>query len=1542
MNLRKSLGWWILLVGIVVLFPESYGFTLDNTYISSVSPIYSSVSFAVFDYDNDGKYDVVVCTSAIGDSESSLNSTKVYRNTGSGLVQDTTQNLIQLKDCKVAYLDYDNDSYFDLFITGYSNGPQARLYKNINGTFIDSGQSFSGIYDSALALFDFNNNGNIDIFYTGCNEMPYTRRDCTAPVKFFYTNNNGVFASNSSVISEVTAVIKNDAAYGDYNNDGKMDLFVAGSANDNPSGSISSFYRNEGAFALDRQDNIVNVSTGSAIFTDIDNDGDLDLIISGVSPANAKITKIYTSDQSEISANTDPSPPSSVNISYTSPTLNIHWNKGTDAETPEDGLYYNLRVGSMSNPDEFMSGVTPITSNPNQGFLGNMMQIRNWTMALTTNKCIVASVQTIDSGLRSSAWSEPAYISFPEICDGYDNDCNGIIDNGCDKDKDGYADENMICLDSFLDGNGVMRSCAARHGDCDDNNFHINPEIDETKSPYCENGIDNNCDGHDGRCASQQRIAGGGGGSIAITLPPEEETPQEALPNEEFAIPSLPALESGYSSPQQKIETFVLEQLLTNSFRHTRTFQVAAGRTLVTEKITNLYPMEQDIALELDIPKDIAENTDHITKITDFYIIQYDPEIGFKKEIPAFGSGVFQYSFGKTLDEGDISRIAPEIILSAQEPQQKIEQQIEKTKEVTNLTLRYESDAKTNKTKIVIDIDVDKHAAMYNVSVFQEIPKCLVEIINEQMIESNNRNFEIINADPLIVWHFDNILDAKQIQFTIDAIADENCTNQLQALTVAKQIILMKKAESIDYFNVWMTVSIIPILALIMVIFSILSSKVSHQDEEINKLTDYIRRHYKHGFSKAKIREKLIAEGYPPARIDQCLNLHTSGKVHYWLHRLEIGFEEMILAILILLNILDFAQLLPGDVDFLKKIISWVLLSYVLYKASITEVLLGTRKRLLDAILLLAFFSLTFKNLISFAKVAWQEVNYVLDLYSFLITHNIIFEVYVFIAGITAIILISMYISFFVPLKTPSLLSTMHVKDGKAEGLWQLIVRFFAVHISLLVFFVIVFNLMMEWLAIAVDALIIVLTLIIMAVLIIKHHKKIRVAEFMEETSEFAESFYEKFIGLFHYKKTLYLGISGMLILHALTEVGNFVVPYLTGVYNPLYFGNFNIGHMPLFSWRETSLFMLQSASMPILVKTAIAAAYILNIIALIFMLVLPALVWGNYFAHRKLPVLEKLNFRITNSHIANCLLFSAFMSSLFVFLARPVFQLKSLLGGESLAGVDILTREIALANLHNILLIALGVAALSFVASFYYEKLMNFIIPPISFGFFAYYIYLFARSIFTYNLTQFAILSRTNAFMAAYMFIFGAISLLILYGLGMLINSYLYAPSWLKKTMHIAPFLNRFFQKHNLHHIHFYHKHRDEAHDTKEKALEDYILKSLDSGHELFYAVEHLVDHHWPIELIEEAINKVKKQNKYKIEVKHISHYHHNKEKVHELADWIKKMYKEHAMKDIIDIAGKSKWTEDDIILAFHVLKHRMKIRPEDREVMKYMDIIK
>ena len=59
--------------------------------------------------------------------------------------------------------------------------------------------------------------------------------------------------------------------------------------------------------------------------------------------------------------------------------------------------------------------------------------------------------------------------SSTEICDGLDNDCNGIIDDDFDYDEDGYT------------------TCG---GDCDDNN----PNVHEAADEICD-GLDNDCDG---------------------------------------------------------------------------------------------------------------------------------------------------------------------------------------------------------------------------------------------------------------------------------------------------------------------------------------------------------------------------------------------------------------------------------------------------------------------------------------------------------------------------------------------------------------------------------------------------------------------------------------------------------------------------------------------------------------------------------------------------------------------------------------------------------------------------------------------------------------------------------------------------------------------------------------------------------------------------------------------------------------------------------------------------------------------------------------
>ncbi len=141
--------------------------TLDKRYI--MDSMCGGV--AVFDYDNDGWMDIYfVDGSTIEDVRSAkCHPGKLYRNNHDGTFRDMTAKA-GLTHCGwgfgVAVGDYDNDGWEDLYIT-YLDG--AVLYhNNHDGTFTDvtakAGVGNPGRWGTSTAFGDYDNDGNLDLY----------------------------------------------------------------------------------------------------------------------------------------------------------------------------------------------------------------------------------------------------------------------------------------------------------------------------------------------------------------------------------------------------------------------------------------------------------------------------------------------------------------------------------------------------------------------------------------------------------------------------------------------------------------------------------------------------------------------------------------------------------------------------------------------------------------------------------------------------------------------------------------------------------------------------------------------------------------------------------------------------------------------------------------------------------------------------------------------------------------------------------------------------------------------------------------------------------------------------------------------------------------------------------------------------------------------------------------------------------------------------------------------------------------------------------
>jgi enediyne biosynthesis protein E4 len=290
----------------------------DVTAKAGVSSPGFATSAAWFDYDNDGKLDLVVDHyvdwSIAKDQTCSLDGTHksyctpelykgesitLYHNEGNGKFKDVTKTAGLYdptdKALGIALIDYDNDGWLDLFITNDTQ-PNKLYHNNHNGTFTETGFAAGVAFSDAgkaragmgTDAADYDNSGRQGLVIGNfANER----------MALYHNDGRGLFtdqAMSAGIALPSAKSLTFSAFFFDYNLDGLPDIFAL---NGHVADDISVvqptigyaeqplLFRNLGHGKFEDVSDKVGsafrqpvVGRGAA-YADIDNDGDLDLLL---------------------------------------------------------------------------------------------------------------------------------------------------------------------------------------------------------------------------------------------------------------------------------------------------------------------------------------------------------------------------------------------------------------------------------------------------------------------------------------------------------------------------------------------------------------------------------------------------------------------------------------------------------------------------------------------------------------------------------------------------------------------------------------------------------------------------------------------------------------------------------------------------------------------------------------------------------------------------------------------------------------------------------------------------------------------------------------------------------------------------------------------------------------------------------------------------------------------------------------------------------------------------------------------------------------
>ncbi len=245
----------------------------DGTFDDSISLNLqgSASNLELFDYNNDGITDIAITANSYGDSGA-----QIFTGVGDGTFTGTAHDISLETNTLFASMHGDLDGDGDLDLFG-NVGFEFIVYENTgSGNFSDGVQYANDLRGSFMLTEDVDGDGNLDIISASSSLDEYRIALGNGDLTFenYQTHSFGTNINSATFVNEFHT--------GDFDNDGNIDLLTSGVTSGGNTAFQISYGNGDGTFDLSVT-TVIGVDAKSSDVGDLDGDGNLDVVVNSSS-----------------------------------------------------------------------------------------------------------------------------------------------------------------------------------------------------------------------------------------------------------------------------------------------------------------------------------------------------------------------------------------------------------------------------------------------------------------------------------------------------------------------------------------------------------------------------------------------------------------------------------------------------------------------------------------------------------------------------------------------------------------------------------------------------------------------------------------------------------------------------------------------------------------------------------------------------------------------------------------------------------------------------------------------------------------------------------------------------------------------------------------------------------------------------------------------------------------------------------------------------------------------------------------------------------